>query len=78
MVEKLGIQESFNNVRIICHNALMKREEWLAIEESLKNISEALQEGMATKARIELLEKQLDGINKNKDKPVEEVPESAD
>lgn len=55
----LGIQESFNNVRIICHNALMKREEWLAIEESLKNISEALQVGIAMEAKIELLEKQI-------------------
>jgi len=63
----IGIQESFNNIRIICHNALMKREEWLAIEESLKNISEALQAGIAAAAKIELLEKQIaevDAMNK--------------
>jgi hypothetical protein len=39
----LTLQESFNNVRVICHNALMKREEWLAIDESLNNIAGALQ-----------------------------------
>ena len=72
MAESLGIQDSFNNVKIICHNALMKREEWRAIEESLKNISKALQEGIAAKAKIELLEKQIAGIDK-KDEPIEEV-----
>ena len=55
----IGIQESFNNVKIICHNALMKREEWLAVEQSLENISKALQAGIAAEARIELLEKQI-------------------
>lgn len=39
----LTLQESFNNVRVICHNALLKREEWLAVDESLNNIAGALQ-----------------------------------
>ena len=69
----IGIQESFNNVRIICHNALMKREEWLAIDESLKNISEALQAGIAANARVELLEKQIAETDKVTEEKTDEV-----
>ena len=69
MANEIGIQDSFNNVKIICHNALMKREEWLAVEQSLENISKALQAGIAAEARVELLEKQIAEVDaKNKEK----------
>ena len=68
----IGIQESFNNVKIICHNASLRREEWLAVEESLKNISEALQSGIAAAAKIELLEKSAVTINSSAKRAKEE------
>ena len=75
MANEIGIQDSFNNVKIICHNALMKREEWLAVEQSLENISKALQAGIAAAAKVELLEKQIAESDKKKEEPDEEVVE---
>ncbi len=53
----LSLQESFNNVKIVCHNALMKREEWVAIEESLANIAQALQQYEVLQEKKTQLEK---------------------
>ncbi len=61
MAEKLNIQESFNNVKITCDNVRdpgLTNSERQAVNESLNNIATALNENIAMKAKIELLEKQ--------------------
>ena len=70
----IGIQDSFNNVKIVCDKSCepgMDNVERQAVNESLHNISVALQEGLELKAKVELLEKQLNET----DKKTEETPE---
>jgi len=62
MAGTIGIQESFNNVKIVCDNSRepgLANAERQAVNESLNNIVKALQDGIAMKAKIELLEKQI-------------------
>lgn len=39
----LTLQQSFNNVKVICDNALTNKAERVAVDESLNNIAGALQ-----------------------------------
>lgn len=39
----LTLKESFNNVKVICDNALTNKVERVAVDESLNNIAGALQ-----------------------------------
>ena len=62
MAGTIGIQESFNNVKIVCDNSRepgLTNAERQAVNESLDNIVKALQDGIAMKAKIELFEKQI-------------------
>lgn len=83
----LTLKESFENVKIICHNASLKREEWLAVDESLNNIAGALQahEVMLVAAKEERKEskpKDRGGIKeaviKHRQEPEPEEPQLED
>ncbi len=59
----LSLQQSFNNVKVICDNALTNKAERTAIDESLNNIAGALQahELMLQASKEEKEKLQLEG-----------------